>query len=278
MNRPSQRWLIERIFLRHRGLADRRRSKCRRLSIEGLEDRTLLSTITWNTTIAPNGGNWDSTTSWQGGVVPTAVDDAVITLPSTGSFSVALGASDSVRSLSTSGPVTLKLTGGSLSLGTGSSTFGSPVELTSGVTLNVATGASVFINTSQTIAVDAGAAMTVGAASVVVDNYNGGSYGISVGGTLTATGTSFTTYRGLGQAGDGDGITALSGGHVTATGTHFNWDSFNPNNRSMLNPGDLSNDTFQTTVYAPGTDVPLLAGPTLTANKSFQDVDIIAGS
>ncbi len=280
MNRPSQRWLIERIFLRHRGLADRRRSKCRRLSIEGLEDRTLLSTITWNTTIAPNGGNWDSTTSWQGGVVPTAVDDAVITLPSTGSFSVALGASDSVRSLSTSGPVTLKLTGGSLSLGTGSSTFGSPVELTSGVTLNVATGASVFINTSQTIAVDAGAAMTVGAASVVVDNYNGGSYGISVGGTLTATGTSFTTYRGLGQAGDGDGITALSGGHVTATGVTFKWDDL------MLLAG--SNDTLHGDILSgvftinsgaspiaiTGNDFSLLASSATPSQRGLQAVGL----
>ncbi len=177
-------------------------------------------------------------------------------------------------------PLTLKLTGGSLSIGTGSSTFGSPVELTSGVKLNVATGASVLINTSQTIAVDAGAAMTVGAASVVLDNYNGGSYGINVAGTLTTTGTSFTTYRGNNYAA-GDGITALTGGRIianSATGTLFNWDSFNLNNGSILNPGDLVNDTFQTTVYAPGTDIPLLAGATLTANKSFQDVEILAGN
>src|SRR5262249_11185582 len=61
--------------------------------------------------------------------------------------------------------------------------------------------------------------------------------------------------------------------------TNFAWDGLYLNDGSVLNAGDLSNDTFiQTTVYAPGTDVPLLAGPDLKANKSFADVDIIAGS
>ena len=194
-----------------------------------------------------------------GGKVPTAADDAVITLPSTGSFSVALGANDSVRSLSTSGPLTLKLTGGSLSLGTGSSTFGSPVELTSGATLNVATGQRAD-QQRQTIAVDAGAAMTVGAASVVVDN-PGGSTRDHRRGDPEVTGTSFTTdYH---RCDGSSGITVLTGGHLTASNTNFAWDTFNLNNGSVLNPGDLANDTFnQTTVYAPGTDIPLLAGPT----------------
>jgi hypothetical protein len=37
--------------------------------------------------------------------------------------------------------------------------------------------------------------------------------------------------------------------------------------------GDLSN-AFKGTLFAPGTDIQLLAGPTLTANKSFQDINI----
>ena len=142
----------------------------------------------------------------------------------------------------------------------------------------------MLINSLQTIAVDAGATMTVGAATVSLNNYygnNGGNtYGITVAGTLTATGTQFTSvYPNNGTI---SGLTALSGGRIIAnsstSSTLFAWDTFNLNNNSVLFAGDLSNDTFQTTVYAPGTDVPLLAGPTFTANKSFQDVDILAGS
>ena len=76
------------------------------------------------------------------------------------------------------------------------------------------------------------------------------------------------------------GLTALSGGRLVAdpATTSFAWDTFNLNNSSVLFAGDLANDIFQTIVYAPGTDVPLLAGPTYTANGSFQDVDVLAGS
>ena len=47
--------------------------------LEGLEDRTVLSTITWNTTAYPNGGNWDAPGSWVGGVVPTSSNAVSIT-------------------------------------------------------------------------------------------------------------------------------------------------------------------------------------------------------
>ena len=93
---------------------------------------------------------------------------------------------------------------------------------------------------------------------------------------MTATGTTFTPVYSAG--GTGSGITVMSSGHLTATNSTFAWDAFNLNNGSTLHSGDLANDTFQTIVSAPGTDIPLLAGTNLTANKSFQDVDIIAGS
>jgi hypothetical protein len=47
-----------------------RRSANLRPWIESLESRALLSTITWNTTAFPNGGNWDYPGSWNGNVVP----------------------------------------------------------------------------------------------------------------------------------------------------------------------------------------------------------------
>src|SRR5580693_896954 len=47
----------------------------RRLMIEELEDRTLLSTITW-TNLA--GGSWQTNSNWDQGRQPAAGDDVVI--------------------------------------------------------------------------------------------------------------------------------------------------------------------------------------------------------
>ena len=221
--------------------------------MEGLEHRIVMSMITWNTTVAPTGGNWDSGTSWTGGNVPTSADDAVITLPSTGSFSVALGANDSVRSLSTSGPLTLKLTGGSLSLGTGSSTFGSPVELTSGVTLNVDDNVSVLLDAfNQSLTVDAGGEPKIGRLAKVVQQEfgSGGTEGIVVNGSMTATGASFSV------AGGGDNAQIVvngPSGHLIATDSEFSW------NNLILNVG--STDTLQFVAFA--TELAINSGATI---------------
>src|SRR5207245_6220926 len=95
-------------------------------------------------------------------------------------------------------------------------------------------------------------------------------------GTLTSTGASFTPcYPAFGS---GAWTSALSGGRVIATNTTFAWDAFNLNNGSVLNPGDLANDTFQTFVSAPGTDVPLLAGSDLKAKNGRAAVEEIGAS
>ena len=91
--------------------------------------------------------------------------------------------------------------------------FPSGYEVKSGASLAVADGVNVFIPNLETIAVNAGAAMTVGATTVTLDDYNGGTYGITVAGTLTATGTTFAPTR-LAD-GTGSGISVLSGGHLT---------------------------------------------------------------
>ncbi len=154
--------------------------------------------------------------------------------------------------------------------------FPSGYEVKSGATLAIANNVRVFIPNVETIAVDAGASMTVGATTVVLDDYNVGTYGITVAGTLTATNSTFSPTRPA--DGTGSGITVLTGGHLEATNTTFGWDAFRLNDGSILNAGDLANDTFQTIVFAPGTDIPLLAGSNLAANKSFEDIDINAGS
>ena len=243
--------------------------KRRRLSLEGLEDRTLLSTIQWNTTAAPTGGAWDSTANWQGGVVPTANDDAVITLPATGSFSVTLGASDSVHSLSTSGSLTLKLTGGSLNLGSGSSTFKSSMEVAPGAKLSIAANASVTINSGVTLT-DNGTMNFATGDVVTFSSYpSGGAINIGNGGVLSAVNTQFVSTD-LGRT---TGINVNSGGRLIASNSTFALSNLNFDDASIMNAGDLSGNTFNQTISVPYNDVQYLAN-----NASFHAIDINAGS
>src|SRR4051812_28471258 len=50
-----------------------------RLHLELLEDRVVPATVSWTN---PAGGAWNAGTNWSTGVVPTAVDDVVIDVPS----------------------------------------------------------------------------------------------------------------------------------------------------------------------------------------------------
>ena len=57
----------------------------------------------------------------------------------------------------------------------------------SGASLAISDNVNVLIATSETITVDAGASMTIGAASMVIYNNAGGPYGLNVAGTVTTT-------------------------------------------------------------------------------------------
>jgi hypothetical protein len=73
--------------------------------VHSLESRTLLSTVSWDTTGHPTGGDWDTAANWVGGVLPGPSDDTVIALTATGTVTHAQGAADSVHGVTTS-PVT----------------------------------------------------------------------------------------------------------------------------------------------------------------------------
>src|SRR5271157_602764 len=147
MNRLPRLGLIDLASLRHGRLAQRRRSLHLRPLLEGLEDRLVLSTIAWNTTTAPTGGDWDTAANWVGGKVPGPSDTASISkLTSPGIVSLNSDAADSILSLTTDSTTTLEVITGSLSLGAGSSsTLGGPLSIVSGATLSVGAGASVQI-------------------------------------------------------------------------------------------------------------------------------------
>ena len=101
-------------------LRKRRRTRKRIAALrpvtEGLEDRTLLSTIMWNTAVAPSGGDWDTASDWVGGVIPGAADNAVIDLTSSGTVTHATSANDAALNLTTNASTTVSLTNGSIAI------------------------------------------------------------------------------------------------------------------------------------------------------------------
>ena len=75
------------------------------------------ATITWNTTAAPTGGDWDTPGNWVGGNVPGPSNAVVIDLTSSGTVTHSTNAADSVLSLTTNSSTTLSLGDGSIALG-----------------------------------------------------------------------------------------------------------------------------------------------------------------
>ena len=216
-----------------RRLPDSRRVIGLRPWLEGLEDRLVLSTITWNTTVAPTGGNWDTGSNWIGGLAPAASDDAVIDLTSTGTVTLSSNQADAVHSLVTNAETTLKVENGSLTLGVGSSTLGGPVNVAAGATLGVGAGASVLISYGQTLTDNGTLSFASGDAVTLGASGYGAAY-IVVSGTVTAAGATFTSPGNAGST-----ITVNSGGIINPSGSTFNLPLFVPYNDVQ----DLSNNT-----------------------------------
>ncbi len=230
-------------------------------------------TITWNTTTAPTGGDWDTPGNWVGGVVPTASNNVVINLTSSGTVTHSTGANDAVLSLTTNANTALSIGSGSIAPGNRSSSIGS-VTIGSGAALSVAAGASVAIQTGQTLTDNGAMTLASGDTLSLASNYDGGTQ-VVVNGTLTATGTTFN------QPGQGyfTSLTVNSGGELIASGSTFALSQVTLSAGSVFNAGDLSNDAFNQPLYLPITDVPLLsAAGGGSDNKSFQDIDIFAGT
>jgi hypothetical protein len=90
-----------------------------RLRLEALEDRALLSTVSW---ISSTSGDWTSAANWSTGALPGSGDDVVINQPAT--VTVTLASSTSINSLSLTS-ATLNVTGGTLAVAADSSNSGS---------------------------------------------------------------------------------------------------------------------------------------------------------
>ena len=246
--------------------------KKKRLLLEILEPRLVLSQITWNATASPAGGDWDLGSNWIGGSVPTAADTAIIQgLTSPGTVYLDSNKADSVSALTTDASTTLEVVNGSLSVGPSStSTLGGPVSIDKGAALKVGSSASVTIGPGQTV-MDNGTLSFATGDSVSLPTAELATTQIVVNGSLSATHTNFINPGNVSES--LNQIYVGSGGEVTASSSTFGVNQFYLTANSTLKSPDLTGNIFDTTIYAPILDVPLLA-----ANQSFQDVDILGGS
>ncbi len=144
-----------------------------------LEDRTLLSTITWASDAS---GNWDDRSMWTGDIVPGVSDIAVIDFAGITVTHESAG-SDSVGSLTSEAQ--LNISGGSLDIVNGSSISGSVTM--SGGTLETTGNMSDSGNLAMsggTLNVNGGATLTVSGPI----NWTGGAIMTGTAGTVEAEG------------------------------------------------------------------------------------------
>ncbi len=166
--------------------AQKRRLKSARLissAIEPLEQRLLLSTVSW----IGGSGSWSTASDWSSGTVPTSANIVVIDQP--GNIQVTLTGNGSVGSLRVTGD-TLLVSSGTLSAATSSYLYaGSSLQL-SGATLTTQAGAT--LTNSGSISVSTGSDLNVGGAysqtSTGVLTLQSGSISSGVGENLLSNG------------------------------------------------------------------------------------------
>jgi hypothetical protein len=172
--------------------AQKRRLKTARLmnsAIEPLEQRLLLSTVSW---IGPGGlggsGSWSTASDWSSGTVPTSAN--IVVIDQQGNIQVTLTGNGSVGSLRVTGD-TLLVSNGTLSASTNSYLYaGSSLQL-SGATLTTQAGAT--LTNSGSISVSTGSDLNVG-----------GAYSQSSTGVLTLQSGSISSGVGENLLSDGD--------------------------------------------------------------------------
>ena len=127
-----------------RWLGSRRNLAGKPLTLETLEERSLLSTTTW---INPGSGNWDVGANWSTGQVPGNTEDVIINIAAAATITIQSGDNESVRSLTTAATDTLSFTGGSLTV-TANSPLSGPLKMAAGsITAN---GPAINLTASST--------------------------------------------------------------------------------------------------------------------------------
>ena len=233
MTRLAQTWLLEFRFPATSAAFGQTKVCQPEALARALEDRTVLSTITWNTAVAPTGGSWDVASNWTGGVLPGPADTAKIT-GLTGAATVYLDSdnADSVSTLTIDSTTTLEVITGSLSLGNGSSsTLSGSVIVSSGASLNIGNASRVALNATLT---DDGTLDFATGDTVSLDNCQ-----IDVNGTMSTMGTTFN------NSGYSPTIQVGQSGTITPATSTFNLPIYLPYNDVSALAGNVSFDQVE---------------------------------
>ncbi len=271
------------------------RSGRRFLRLEALEDRTLLSQVSW---INAGGGDWDTPGNWSSRAVPGAGDDVVINSLNAGAVVThSLNNTDTVSSITAAAPITLS--GGTLSVA-GAFSDSSTVSLSGGTLANATVQAATLLNVSGpstlqnvtlvgtlnvgwTVTV-AGSSLTLSGGTINVSggylNFSGtqtlggtGTVNFSNSGHLQETGSSGTLTIGAGVTLDspGNGRGTISSSTASLDNQGIIDSNSSGNGDGLTLSGNWSNDgTLESTG---ATDSELTLSGTWTNNADGQIVD-----
>ena len=231
------------------GQSGRKTTRCAKPLLETLEDRLAPAAFIWNN---KSGGDWETQSNWTPNGLPGANDDVTITGLNSGASVTHSTGTDSVHNVTLG--TNLTLSGGSLTVD-GNVTIQAGYTITDSATLNI------------------------GAVTVAIQDSNyDGTFGIVVNGTMSASGASFTRLSNS-NGNDNSQLLVNAGGKLTASNSNFDWDNVVLANGSVqLISTDITNNIFGLTAASTVLSVPITDVPFLTNNKSFEDVDINAGS
>ncbi len=158
----------------------RSRRKTRRLALDWLEPRTLLSNVSWTGTA--DGKSWAVAGNWSNNAVPTPGDNVTINIAGNPTIQITTG-SQSVHSLTASEPISI--IAGSLRLGA-ASTLSGGLTMTGGAL--VANGASFTATVTGTTTISGGSVFAEGGATLSLSTLTSYSGELNTTDTLEATG------------------------------------------------------------------------------------------
>ncbi len=197
----------------------RHKSMARKLTLEALEPRQLLSLVSWD----GGGGDlqWTNRLNWVGDQVPGTSDDATIG-DLTGSQTISLGGTQAVRSVTCAEGLNIT---GSLTVTTGASTISGPFTASPGSSVTVQ-GVSTSLTATGTTVVDASSLIASAGGNLALPNVTSlqmpadSSYQLlqasGFGSVLDLHKITSITHRNSSQS--EYEIKALAGGHVDLSG------------------------------------------------------------
>ena len=118
--------IAPRVLRQQRSRRNVRMARLSSPSLETLERRLVLSSVSWTN---PNGGDWNTASNWSSDAIPTAADDVTISIGVSNPITHDAANADAVNSVTSDNPIVLSA--GTLSIAA-ASTFGDTVTLSGG--------------------------------------------------------------------------------------------------------------------------------------------------